>query len=79
MLDTRTWQPVVDFEPAPQRLVALAQATWEDADSVIAVVADGDDVGLVRAELDGRLESVSDVYRSRDMTLPLWLAEQPRG
>lgn len=79
VLDTQTWEPVVTFEPDRRSVVALAQVTWEDSDSVVAVVADGNDFGLVRAELDGRLESVSDVYPSRDMTLPLWLAEQPRS
>jgi hypothetical protein len=78
VLDVETWEPVVEFEPQPRTVVALAQATWEDADTVVAVVVEGDAFALVRAELDGRLETVSDTYRSRDMSMPLTLAERPR-
>jgi hypothetical protein len=79
VLDTRTWQSVVDFEPRSNTVAALTQVTWEDDDTVVAAVMEGDEMGLVRAELDGRLEAVSDTYRAADMSLPLWLAEQPRS
>jgi hypothetical protein len=78
VLDVETWEPVVEFEPERRTVVALAQATWEDADTVVAVVVEGDAYALVRAELDGRLEAVSDTYRSQDMSTPLTLAERPR-
>ncbi|HEU4514838.1 MAG TPA: hypothetical protein VFR87_17140, partial [Nocardioidaceae bacterium] len=78
VLDVETWKPVVEFEPERRTLTALTQATWEDADTVAAVLMEGNEYALVRAELDGRLEAVSDTYESRDMSLPLWLAERPR-
>lgn len=79
VLDTATWEPVVEFTPPRRTPVALSQATWEDADTVVAVAAEGDDFTMVRAELDGTLERASETYPARDMSLPLWLAEQPRG
>jgi hypothetical protein len=79
VLDVETWQPVVEFEPERRTVTALTQATWEDADTVAAVLMEGNEYALVRAELDGRLEAVSDTYESKDMSLPLWLAERPRS
>ncbi len=78
VLDVATWKPVVAFEPPRRTVTALTQATWEDSDTVVAVLMEGNEFALVRAELDGRLEAVSDTYESRDMSLPLWLAELPR-
>lgn len=78
VLDVATWAPVVEFEPARGVVGQVAQATWEDDDSVVAVVVENDEFAVVRAELSGALEAVSDSYRSTDLTLPLWFAERPR-
>lgn len=78
VLDTETWKPVVEFSPQRDVIGQVAQATWEDEDTVVAVVVENDDMGIVRAELDGRLELTTGTFQSSDMTLQLWFAEQPR-
>ena len=78
VLDTTTWKPVVEYAPEKNTLGQVAQATWEDADTVAAVVVEDGDFGIVRAELNGRLELTTGIYKDTDMTLPLWLAERPR-
>lgn len=79
VLDARTGEPVVEFEPPRDTMVAVTQAGWEDADSVLATVMEGNRMRVLRADLSGRLEAVSDSYESRDMSLPVWFAELPRS
>ncbi len=78
VLDTSTWKPVVEFTPEKNVVGQVSQATWEDEDTIDAVVVENDEFGIVRAELDGRLELTTDTYKSTDMSLPLWLAGRPR-
>jgi hypothetical protein len=78
VLDTETWKPVVEFSPERDVVGQVAQATWEDEDTVVAVVVENDDFGIVRAELDGRLELTTGTYQSTDMASQLWFAEKPR-
>lgn len=77
VLDVETWEPVVEFAPERNVAVHLTQATWEDADTVVAAAMEGDRHTLVRAELDGRLEAVSETYPARDMSLAIMLADRP--
>lgn len=78
VLDLATGEPVVELDP-PQGVVGqVSQATWEDADTVLAVVVENDRMGMVRVELDGHLEAATDVLPTTDMTLRLWFAERPR-
>ncbi len=78
VLDTETWKPVVEFSPEKDVIGQVAQATWEDEDTVAAIVVENDDFGIVRAELDGRLELTTGTYKSSDMSSQLWFAEKPR-
>ncbi|HSE08559.1 MAG TPA: hypothetical protein VLB29_07820 [Nocardioidaceae bacterium] len=77
ILDTQTWKPVVEFDPENDTVRQLTQTTWEDEDTVIGILVEGNDMGMVRAELSGRLESVSSTYEATDMSLQMWFAERP--
>jgi len=78
ILDTETWKPVVEFSPEKDVVGQVAQATWEDADTIAAVLVQNDEMGVVRAELSGRLELTTGTYKASDMTLQMWFAGQPR-
>lgn len=80
VLDAHTGDKLLEFSPerGGQTVVGVVQATWEDEDTVLAHVMEGNDEAVVRAEFDGRLERVSDVYESSDMALRLWFADAPR-
>lgn len=79
VLEVGSWEPVVRLRPEKGAPVQVSQATWEDADTVVAVMVEGAEFGIVRVELSGRLELTGDTHRSTNMSLPLWLAEVPRG
>lgn len=77
VLDARSGEPVVEFTPEKDVFVAVSGAAWEDEDTVVAAVIERDRMAMVRAELSGRLEIVSDAYPS-EMDVPIWFAETPR-
>ncbi|MGH3372135.1 MAG: hypothetical protein ACRDPR_19285 [Nocardioidaceae bacterium] len=80
VLDVATGEPVVEFTPERRdTVVQVAQATWEDEDTVAAIVVEGDEMGMVRAELTGALEAVTDTFTAQDMSLRLWFADSPRS
>lgn len=79
VLDVGTGRVVVEFAPEREVIAQVSQATWEDEDTVLAVLVRNDDMGIVRAELDGHLESTTETYPTADMTLRLWFAERPRS
>lgn len=79
VLDVETGRVVVEFAPERDAVTQVSQATWEDEDTVLAVLVRNDDMGIVRAELDGRLEPTTDTYPASDMSLRLWFAERPRS
>lgn len=79
VLEVGSWEPVVRLRPERGVAVQVSQATWEDADTIVAVLTEGEEFGVVRVELSGRLELVSDTHPSTNMNLPLWLADLPRG
>jgi hypothetical protein len=77
ILDTETWKPVVEFDPDNDTVRQFSQTTWEDEDTVLGILVEGNDMGMVRAELNGRLESVTSTYEANDMGLQMWFAERP--
>lgn len=81
VLDAYTGEVLTEFSPerGGRTVVAVWQAAWEDADSILALVEEGGDMRMVRAGVDGSLEAVSDVYRPRNMGYPLWIADVPRS
>lgn len=79
VLDTTTWEPVVRFTPDRDVVGQVAQATWEDQDTVAALVVENDRFAMVRAELTGELERTTEIHPSADMTLPMWFAAEPRS
>lgn len=79
VLHTSTWKPVVEFTPARNTVVAVQGAEWEDEDTVAAVVVEGDEYGIVRAELDGRLELTTAPITSVDLSRELWFTDLPGG
>lgn len=81
VLDARTGETVVELTPDPSRdqVFGVNEAVWEDADTVLASVVEGDRTGLLRVELTGHVERASDVYETTDMSLRLWFAEHPRA
>ena len=79
VLDAASGDPLVEFSPTAKRTVtAVSKAVWEDSDTVLALVVEGNETRMVRAELDGRLEAVTDTYPI-GMNLPLWFADRPRS
>jgi hypothetical protein len=79
VLEVGSWEPAVEFTPERDVVGQVAQAVWEDKDTVLALLVENDDMGIVRAELSGGLELTTDVYPSTDMTLRLWFADPPRS
>lgn len=77
VLDTETWEPVVEFDPDNDTVRQFSQTTWEDEDTVLGILVEGNDMGMVRAELNGRLESVTGTYEATDMGLQMWFAGRP--
>ena len=78
VLDARTGDPVVKFAPGKDVAMGVAQATWEDQDTLLASVVEGDELTMVRAELSGELEAATDAHDTQNMSLPLWFADRPR-
>ncbi len=78
VLDARTLEPVVELRPDKDVMTGIPQAVWEDDDTILAAVVEGNDMTMVRIELSGHLEAASDSYSTQDMTLPFWFAGSPR-
>jgi hypothetical protein len=78
VLDARTLEPIVEFTPDKNVMTGIPQAVWEDDDTILASVVEGNDMTMVRLELSGQLEAASDSYSTQDMTLPFWFSGSPR-
>lgn len=77
VLDTTTWKPVATFTPPKDTVVAVQGTAWEDDDTVLAVLVEGNDYGIVRAGIDGRLELTTKTVTSNDMTKEMWFTGTP--
>lgn len=77
ILDARTGDVVTEFSPdrGGRQVVAVQLMTWEDDDSVLALVSEGVDQAMVRADVDGSLEAVTEPQEMHDMSIALWFAE----
>lgn len=79
ILDAATGDVVTRFNPGRIRQVTgVSQAVWEDDDSVLVMLTQGNKMGMVRADVDGRLETVTDTLPVTDMTIGMWFAEHER-
>jgi hypothetical protein len=80
VLDARTGDTVLEFSPekGQEQIVGVQQVAWEDEDSILAVVVDGDQQGLVRAGLDGTLEAVTESL-DFNMDMRIWVTTEPRS
>ncbi len=78
VLDARTGEPVVTFAGEGRTVVGVSQVVWEDDGSLLIIFAEGNEVGMVRARLDGSMEKMMDPIRVTDMSMPIWFAEEPR-
>lgn len=79
ILDASTGDVVAHFSPVQRdTVVGVAQAVWEDDDSVLAFVDEGGDQAMVRLGTDGSIEAVTDVEKVRSMRVALWFAEHSR-
>ena len=81
VLDARTGETVVEFSPEKglKRIVGVQQVAWEDEDSVLAVVVDGTTQQLVRANLAGSLEAVSEPLDFDGESMRVWVATEHRS
>ena len=80
ILDASTGEVVAHFSPVQRdTVVGVAQAVWEDDDSVLAFVDEGGDQAMVRLGTDGSIEAVTDVVNMRTMSVALWFAEKTRS
>lgn len=80
ILDASTGDVVAHFSPVQRdTVVGVAQAVWEDDESVLAFVDEGGDQAMVRLGIDGSIEAVTDVVTVRSMSVALWFAEQTRA
>jgi hypothetical protein len=81
ILDARTGEPVVDYVSGHSQgsLTEVAQAVWEDEDSVIAVVGSHTKMTLVRADLDGTLTRVAEPRESVNLSVGFLLPKHPFG
>lgn len=75
ILDAEDGTPMVDYVQATRTSqVTLADLVWEDDDSVLAPVMDGNSYGLLRLGLDGTLETtVEPIEAPAFEDWPLWL------
>lgn len=75
ILDATTGASLVDFEVtgARQRVVGIADAVWEDEQTLLATYADADQLYVVRLGLDGTVERVAGPVTDDDFTVPLRL------
>lgn len=80
VLDAHTGELVAEFAPPREArtYVAVWQAAWEDGDTVLALVQEDDAMKIVRAGVDGSLESASGIFEVTDLNSPLWFADTPR-
>lgn len=79
ILDASTGTVVTHFSPARRdTVVGVAQAVWEDDNTVLAVLDERGDQAMLRLEADGSIEAVTDVVTTRDMSLSLWFADATR-
>ena len=79
ILDAATGQPVVDYRGARDEHIAVTQAIWEDADTILAAVIQGTDHSIVRIELDGRVSRVARALPALDMSIEYRFPQAPIG
>lgn len=60
VLDARTGDTLVDFTQPRDGRLAIVSTTWEDADSLLAVVLDGTTWSMLRLDVTGTVEEVVD-------------------
>lgn len=79
ILDASTGDVVAHFSPVRRdTVVGVSQSAWEDDDTVLSYVDEGGDQALVRLEVDGSSELVTDVVKVPSMSVALWFAEETR-
>lgn len=80
VLDARTGDSLLELaaEPRGRTVVEVNQSAWKDDDTVLAILTEGDAQAMVRIQLDGSVETVTDVFGPVGMDLDLWFAETPR-
>ncbi len=79
ILDAATGDLVTEFSPGRVRVVtAVSQAAWEDDDSLVVALSQGERQGFVRADVDGRLELVTDTITVPGLSVGIFLAVGPR-
>lgn len=76
ILDAEDGTPMVDLEQATRTSqVTLADLVWEDDDSVLAPVMDGNSYGMLRLGVDGTMETtVEPIEAPAFEDWPLWLS-----
>jgi hypothetical protein len=79
LMDASNGDELLRYFPAQRNtVVGVSQAAWEDDDTVLAYVDEGGDQAMLRLEVDGYAETVTDVVTVRDMRVEYWFAEVPR-
>ena len=81
VLDATTGASLVDFEVtgARERVVGIAEAVWEDEQTLLATYVDGTQQYVVRLGLDGTVERVAGPVTNDDYTLSLRLTAGSPG
>lgn len=75
ILDATTGASLVDFEVtgAQERVVGIAEAVWEDEQTLLATYVDGNQLYVVRLGLDGTVERIAGPVTDDEFTVPLRL------
>lgn len=75
VLDARTGEVLVRFEPDRNDQLVLSQLAWEDDDSLVAVTVDGIEGLMLRLGLEGTVEAVGPTGSTANMSLPFRFAQ----
>lgn len=79
LLDASTGESLLDLSRDRQsrKWLSVTQVTFEDDDTLLAIVTEQGDQAMVRIELDGTVTQVSDTEQV-NMSVASWFAETPR-
>lgn len=81
ILDATSGLPIVEYTSSPrqQRAAIVLEATWEDDDTVVAVVEQAREQAVLRFESDGSVTRVSELRSPQGMTIEFSLPGKPFG
>jgi hypothetical protein len=79
VLDTTSFEPVVEYTQPPESRMALLMNAWEDDKAILSIVVEESTTSMLRLGLDGRVERVVEPVEGDPFAdLPFWFSQTDR-